>query len=70
MYNSKIHKLYNQSTNKKELIKKIAKDFNINPLSVRNNWFGGFYQVPNKHQDKLISIMQNFVNKETKTLTI
>jgi len=25
--------------------------------------------VPNKHQDKLISIMQNFVNKETKTLT-
>ena len=64
MYNSKIHKLYNQSTNKKELIKKIAKDFNINPLSVRNNWFSGFYQIPTKHQDKLEKIMNEFNDKQ------
>ena len=68
MYNSKIHKLYNQSTNKKELIKKIAKDFNINPLSVRNNRFSGFCEIPTKHQDKLEKIMNEFNDKQ-KTLT-
>ena len=68
MHNSNIKHLYNKTSNKKELTVLVAEHFNLNPLSVRNNWFGGFYQVPNKHQDKLISIMQNFVNKETKTL--
>lgn len=69
MYNSNIKNLYNKTNNKKELTVLVAEHFNLNPLSVRNNWFCGFYQVPTKHQDKLISIMQNFVNKESKTLT-
>jgi len=68
MHNSNIKHLYNKTSNKKELTVLVAEHFNLNPLSVRNNWFGGFYQVPTKHQDKLISIMQNFVNKESKTL--
>ena len=69
MYNTNIKNLYIKTSNKKELTLLVADHFSLNPLSVRNNWFGGFYQVPTKHQDKLISIMQNFVNKESKTLT-
>ena len=69
MHNSNIKNLYNKTSNKKELTVLVAEHFNMNPSSIRNHWFSGFYQVPTKHQDKLISIMQNFVNKESKTLT-
>jgi len=69
MHNSNIKDLYNKTSNKKELTVIVAEHFNMNPRSIQCNWFSGFYSVPTKHQDKLISIMQNFVNKETKTLT-
>jgi len=70
MYNSNIKNLYNEINNKKELTLLVADHFSLNPLSVRNNWFGGFYQVPVKHQGRLITIMQNFQKVESKTLTI
>lgn len=70
MYNTNIKNLYCKIHNKKELTLLVADHFELNPLSVRNNWFGGFYQVPQKHQDKLIRIMQNFLKVESKTLTV
>lgn len=68
MHNSNIKHLYNKANNKKELTLIVAEHFNLNPLSVRNNWFGGFYQVPTKHQDKLIRIMQNYIKVESQLI--
>lgn len=69
MYNSNIKDLYHKTNNKKELTILVAEHFSLNPVSIRNHWFGSFYQVPVKHQDKLIRIMQNFIKVESKTLT-
>jgi len=68
MYDSNIKNLYSKITNKKELILLVADHFNLNPRSIQCNWFSGFYQVPEKHQDKLIRIMQNFVKVEQSQL--
>ena len=69
MYNSNIKDLYHKTNNKKELTLLVAEHFSLNPVSIRNHWFGGFYQVPAKHQDKLIRIMQNFIKVESELIT-
>ena len=70
MYNPNIKNLYNEINNKKELTLLVADHFELNPRSVQCNWFSGFYQVPLKHQGRLITIMQNFRKVESQTLTI
>jgi len=69
MYDSNIKNLFNKTTNKKELILLVADHFNLNPRSVQCNWFSGFYQVPEKHQNRCIKIMQNFIKVESELLT-
>lgn len=69
MYDSNIKNLFGKTTNKKELILLVADHFNLNPRSVQCNWFSGFYQVPEKHQDRCIKIMQNFIKVESELLT-
>ena len=69
MYTNNIKNLYNKASNKRELTLLLAESFNITPLSVKNNWLSGFYQVPEKHQDRCIRIMQNFIKVESQLLT-
>lgn len=69
MYDSNIKNLFGKTTNKKELILLVADHFNLNPRSVQCNWFSGFYQVPEKHQERCIKIMQNFIKVESQLLT-
>jgi len=38
-------------------------------LSVKNNWLSGYYQVPEKHKDRCIRIMQNFIKVESQLIT-
>lgn len=68
MYQNNIKNLYSKASNKKELILLLAQTFNMNPLSVKNHWLSGFYQVPEKHQDRCIRIMQNFIKVEQSQL--
>ena len=68
MYKDNIKNLYNKANNKKELILLLAESFEITPLSVKNHWLSGFYQVPEKHQDRCIRIMQNFIKVEQSQL--
>ena len=69
MYQNNIKNLYGKASNKRELTLLIAQTFNMNPLSVKNHWLSGFYQVPEKHQDRCIRIMQNFIKVESQLLT-
>jgi hypothetical protein len=69
MYDLNIKNLFNKTTNKKELILLVAEHFDLNPRSVQCNWFSGFYQVPEKYQNRCIKIMQNFIKVESQVLT-
>ena len=69
MYSNNIKNLYSKVTNKRELTLLVAEHFNLSPSSVRSHWFSGFYQVPSKHQDKLIRIMQNYIKEQSKLIT-
>jgi len=69
MYSNNIKNLYSKVTNKRELTLLVAEHFNLSPSSVRSHWFSGFYQVPTKHQDKLIRIMQNYIKEQSKLIT-
>jgi hypothetical protein len=69
MYDLNIKNLFNKATNKKELILLVADHFDLNPRSVQCNWFSGFYQVPEKHQNRCIKIMQNFIKVESELIT-
>jgi len=69
MYDLNIKNLFNKATNKKELILLVAEHFDLNPRSVQCNWFSGFYQVPEKHQNRCIKIMQNFIKVESELIT-
>tara|TARA_R100001443_G_scaffold6700_3_gene15741 strand:- start:9259 stop:9474 length:216 start_codon:yes stop_codon:yes gene_type:complete len=68
MYQNNIKNLYSKASNKRGLIILLAESFNMNPLSVKNHWLSGFYQVPEKHQDRCIRIMQNFIKVEQSQL--
>jgi|TARA_R110002096_G_scaffold380852_3_gene574734 hypothetical protein len=67
MYQNSIKREYKKATNKKELTKKVAEYFGMNPRSVQCNWFSGFYQVPEKHQGKVVDLMQNYNKNKYKT---
>ena len=69
MYTNNIKNLYNKASNKRELTLLLAESFNITPLSVKNNWLSGYYQVPEKHKDRCIRIMQNFIKVESQLIT-
>ena len=68
MYKDNIKNLYHKANNKKELILLLAESFDITPLLVKNHWLSGFYQVPEKHQNRCIRIMQNFIKVEQSQL--
>ena len=46
------------SDQQKQLIKVLAEHYTKNPLSIRNNWFSGIKQIPNKYQDEVLRILQ------------
>jgi|TARA_R110000764_G_C10734460_1_gene349883 hypothetical protein len=69
MYSTRVQDLYNKATNKRQLILLVADSFKMNPKSVQSNWFSGFCQIPEKHEGRLVDIMNNYINVESKVLT-
>ena len=68
MYKENIKQFFTQTKDKKQLIELVANSFSMNPLSVKQVWFREFYQVPEKHQKRLIGIMQNYLKVEQSEL--
>ena len=69
-YTDNIKKEFNKCTNKVELIKTVAGQFNMTPMSVKNNWFSRYWAIPDYRQEKLIDLMQKFNEKTYKNSKI
>ena len=41
--------LFAQLKDKQSFIMLCSTEFEIKPLSIRNNWFGGYWAIPDKH---------------------
>lgn len=50
-----IRALYMQLKDKKSFCLELSKEVDISPLSIYNHWFGSFWAIPEKHQDKVLS---------------
>ena len=59
-----IKQLFPQIENKYEFILLLSNEFKIKPSSIRTNWFSTFYSVPNKHQDRVIELLQNTIQRQ------
>ena len=59
-----IKNLYNQVDNKFDFILLLSNEFKVKPNSIRTNWFSTFYSVPNKHQDRVIELLQNTIQRQ------
>ena len=59
-----IKNLYNQVDNKFDFILLLSNEFKLKPNSIRTNWFATFYSVPNKHQDRVIELLQNTIQRQ------
>ncbi len=65
-----IKQLYNELDNKKSFVLLCSDEFKIKPQSIRNNWFSGFYSIPDKHQEQLLKLLQNCLMQQIKTEVI
>tara|TARA_R110000751_G_C13753054_1_gene478512 strand:+ start:113 stop:328 length:216 start_codon:yes stop_codon:yes gene_type:complete len=42
----------------KQLIKVLAEHYKKKPLSIRNNWFSGYKQIPAQYHSEVLRILQ------------
>jgi hypothetical protein len=58
--NENIQQLFSllDSNQQKVLVKVLAENYDKKPLSIRNNWFSGYKQIPNKYQGEVLRILQ------------
>ena len=61
---SNIKNLYDQVDNKFDFIILLSKEFKIKPSSIRTNWFSTFYSVPDKHQKRVVQLLQNTIKSQ------
>lgn len=59
-----IKELYHKVTDKVDFILLCSDHFKIKPQSIRNNWFNGFYSIPDKHQQEVVKILQNYIKQQ------
>ena len=59
-----IKNLYDQVDNKFDFIMLLSNEFKLKPSSIRTNWFATFYSVPNKHQTRVIELLQNTIQRQ------
>mgnify|MGYP003624885648 CR=1 FL=1 len=65
--NTNIKKLFNQIKNKKEFVFLLAQEFELKPNSIRTGWFSTYYSIPEKHQNRVIEILQNTITQQNNT---
>ena len=55
-----IQQLFSQldSNQQKVFVKTVADFYNKKPLSIRNNWFSNYKQIPLQYQPKVLSMLQ------------
>ena len=61
-----IQKLHNDINDKVGFYNEASKYFKVKAISIRNNWFGTLPNVPDKNEDELIGLLQNYIKTERK----
>jgi|TARA_R110002111_G_scaffold8225_2_gene30728 hypothetical protein len=59
-----IKNLYDQIENKFDFILLLANEFKVKPNSVRTNWFATYYSIPEKHEPRVIELLQNTIKSQ------
>ena len=59
-----IKHLFNQIENKFDFILLLSKEFKVKPNSIRNNWFAAYYSIPQKHESRVLEILQNTIRQQ------
>ena len=49
-----IKKLYSQLKDKKDFCELISKETGTGARTIYNHWFGGFWSIPDKHEDLVL----------------
>lgn len=62
----KLKELYGQVENKKEFHEAVADEFELKTSSVRTNWFGNRFEVPEKYgiMKRLLSFCEKYVKNQ------
>jgi len=57
---SNIQSLFNllDSDQQKNLIIEMSNYFKMNPLSIRNNWFSSYKEIPKRNQPEVLTMLQ------------
>ena len=59
-----IKHLFNQIENKFDFILLLSKEFKVKPNSIRNNWFSSYYSIPEKHESRVVEILQQTIRQQ------
>ena len=59
-----VQKLHNDINDKVGFYNEASKYFKVKAISIRNNWFGTLPNVPDKNEDELIRLLQNYIKSE------
>ena len=59
-----IKQLFNQIENKFDFILLLSKEFKVKPNSIRNNWFSTYYSIPEKHESRVVEILQQTIRQQ------
>lgn len=51
---------------RKELVRICSREFGVKELSIVNHWFGRYYSVPDKYQDRVLQLIRNIRKIELK----
>ena len=62
--NHNIKHLFDQIDNKLDLISLLSNEFKVKPNSIRNNWFSSYYSIPEKHESRVVEILQQTIRQQ------
>jgi len=62
--NQNIKQLFNQIDNKFDFIILLSNEFKVKPNSIRTNWFSTYYSIPQKHESRVLEILQNTIRQQ------
>lgn len=65
--NETIQSLYQKINDKSQFIKDVAKDLDKKPGSLQNHWFSRFFSVPESHEDRVIEMLEDAIEKQNST---
>ena len=64
-----IKSLYSQVDKKNKLIEKVANDLGKKPNTLKNHWFSTFFSIPDEHQPRVIEILEETINNQSKEVS-